>query len=238
LASVLIPWAGCDPHRLNALRWVTARYEALGWQVQLGTCPDGPWCKALAVADALRHAEGDRLVVADADAWCPDITEAVAALDTTHWAVPHRLVYRLSLAATEDLLAGGDPRMPPPASDLDNPPYHGTVGGGVVAIRRDTYESVPLDPRFRGWGGEDASWGVALHKLAGRPWVGTGPLLHFWHPPQDASPEVRGPRAKVTIPDPANRQLNHRYRDAKVSTKRMQALVQEAREATWQSASS
>lgn len=237
MASVLIPWGGCDPHRLNALRWVTARYETLGWQVQLGTCPDGPWCKAAAVADALQHATSDRLVIADADAWCDQIVEAVAALDTHQWAIPHRLVHRLSLAATEGLLAGGGPPVPPPASALDNPPYYGTIGGGIVAIRRDTYEQIPMDPRFRGWGGEDHAWGIALQKLAGRRWQGTGHLLHLWHPPQPEAPEVRGPRARQTIPDPANRALDRRYRDAKVSTRRMQSLAQEAREVTWPSAS-
>lgn len=237
MATVLIPWGGCDPHRLNALRWVTARYEELGWQVQLGTCPDGPWVKALAVADALRHATSDRLVIADADAWSDQIAEAVDHLDTHPWAIPHRHVYRLNLAATEDLLAGGARSTPPPASALDNPPYFGTIGGGIVAIRRDAYEQVPLDPRFHHWGGEDHSWGLALRVLHGRPWQGPGHLLHLWHPPQDTAPPVRGPRARQTIPDPTNRALDRRYRDAKVSPRRMRALVDEAKEATWPSAS-
>lgn len=238
LATVLVPWCPSDPHRVNAWRWVRDRYESLGWQVVEGSPPEGPWCKALAVADALQRAHGGSLVIADADVWTDGVIEAVAALDTHPWAVPHRLVHRLTPAATADLLAGGGLSLPPPASALDNPPYYGTVGGGVVAIRRDTYEAIPLDPRFSGWGGEDHAWGMALHKLAGRPWVGNAPLVHLWHPPQDEAPPVRGPRAKQTIPDPANRALDRRYRDAKASTARMQALVAEAREATWQTSAS
>lgn len=238
MADVLIPWRPGDAHREAACRWVTDRYRDLGWNVIYGTPPDGPWCKALAIADALRHATSDRLVIADADCFTPVVADAVAALDTHRWAIPHGLVYRLHQAATAGLLAGGSCAIDPPASALDNRPYHGTRGGGVVAIRRDTYLDVPLDPRFIKWGGEDHSWGIALERLAGRPWIGKGRLIHLWHPPQGEAPDRRGPQAKVLIPDDANRALDHRYRDAKVSTRRMQALVNEAKEATWQSASS
>lgn len=238
MVSVLIPWRPGCRHRTAALSHITARYEHLGWEVLYGSPPEGPWCKALAVSQALERASSDLLVVADADAWCDGTPAAVDALATHRWAIPHRHVYRLNLTATEDLLAGGGTAIPPPADALDNPPYYGTVGGGIVCIRRDTYESVPLDPRFAGWGGEDSAWGRALHKLAGRPWVGQAPLIHLWHPPQQEAPDIRGPRAKVTIPDAANRALDSRYRAAKQSTNQMRALVDEAREATWQTSAS
>lgn len=231
MVSVLIPWRPGDAHREAACRWVTARYEALGWEVLYGSPPPGPWCKALAVSDALQRATSGLLVLADADAWCDDAPRAVEALATHQWAIPHRLVHRLTATATTDVLAGT------PNDELDNPPYYGTIGGGIVAIRRTTYDEVPLDPRFLGWGGEDHAWGIALRSLAGRPWIGQRPLVHLWHPPQAEAPDIRGPRAKQTIPDPANRALDRRYRDAKSSARRMRALVDEAREATWQATS-
>lgn len=234
MASVLVPFWPSDPHRVNAWRWVRTQYESLGWQVVEGTAT--PWSKAAAIADALDRADHDTLIIADADCWVPNVAEAVTQLDRHPWVIPHDLVLRLTQTATADLLAGG--LRQPSASDLDNPPYHGTRGGGVVAIHRDTYRDIPMDPRFGDrWGGDDHAWGIALHKLAGRPWIGQADLLHLWHPPQAAAPEVRGPRAKQTIPDPTNRALDHRYRDAKASTRRMQALVNEAREATWQATS-
>jgi hypothetical protein len=234
MATVLIPWrAGC-PHRLAALAWVIDRYHALGWGVLTGTPPDGPWCKGLAVASALSCTNDERLVVADADVWTDGIVEAVEQLDNQRWAIPHRTVYRLNEYATADVLDGSQPDL----DRLDGRPYYGTKGGGVVAIRRSTLLDIPIDPRFQGWGGEDRSWGIALHRLAGNPWVGLADLIHLWHPPQDDAAPVRGPKAKVLIPDDANRKLEERYRAAKQYPPRMRALVDEAREVLWPSVSS
>src|SRR5690606_37809457 len=82
------------------------------------------------------------------------------------WAVPHRLVYRLSEAATSGVLAG---LAPSPGMRLVQAPYVGYAGGGITVLPRSTYDQVPLDPRFRGWGQEDESWAHALTVLAGDP---------------------------------------------------------------------
>lgn len=241
MAAVLIPWRGGCPHREAALQWVTARYTDAGYTVHLGSPPSGRWCKARAVAAALSLTTDDLLVVADADVWCEGIHDALEGLQTHRWAIPHLRVLRLSQNATAALIRGQEPDL----SDLDGLPYWGVQGGGIVALHRDTWHDVPLDPRFEGWGGEDHAWGLALHQLAGVPWIGepgdkrTPPkgradLLHLWHPPQDEAPEIRGhkrPKHAPKIPDKANERLNHRYRDAKVSRARMRALVDEAREA-------
>ncbi len=234
MPTVLIPWRGGCPHRTAALAWITDRYRSLGWGVLTASPPDGPWCKAAAVAAALSCTNDGRLVIADADAWCDSVADAVDALDDHCWAIPHQQVLRLSEKATADLLAGAEPGL----TDLDGSPYWGTQGGGIVAVRRETYLDVPLDPRFLGWGGEDHAWGIALHQLAGRPWIGRHNLIHLWHPPQPEAPPVRGPKSRTKIPNEANRALDDRYRHAKASRREMRALVDEAREATWPSVSS
>jgi hypothetical protein len=222
-AAVLIPWrAGC-PHREAALAWATARYHDLGLPVFLAV-HDGPWCKA----NGLRHVTATELLIADADVWV-DPTDALASLSDHPWAIPHRKVHRLTPDATTGLLGGN-----PGPYDTDPVPYWTTIGGGVVAIRRDTYLEVPLDPRFVGWGGEDHAWGIALRHLAGEPWLGQADLLHLWHPPQPDAAPVRGPKAKVQVPIESNRKLHERYRHAKPSRARMAELVGEAREALWQ----
>lgn len=229
MAAVITPWRPGCPHREAAWRWVRDRYETAGYEVIEATW-DGPrWCKARAVAAGLERTTADRLILADADCWVDGIDETVAALDSHQWAIPHRKVHRLTEAATRDLLDG----HPPDLARLTDPPYYGTHGGGIVAIRRDTYLSCPLDPRFLDWGGEDHSWGMALHRVAGKPWIGTADLWHLWHPPQPEAPPVRGPRARQTIPDPSNRALDARYRQARSSPARMRALLDEAKEATW-----
>lgn len=198
MVTVVVPWRS-DPHRAAAWRWVRTRYEQTGWPVVEGACPDGPWIKALAVADALQRVETDRVVIADADVWCDGVPAAVDALDTHGWAVPHRTVLRLSQAATVDVLTGGEFRP----DDLDEPPYRGYTGGGLVVLPTELARAVPLDPRFRGWGQEDVSWGHALTVVAGRPWRGTAHLWHLWHPPQ--------PRDSRRVGNPDGHALWHRY---------------------------
>lgn len=181
--SVILPWRPGCPHREAALSWVLHRWAATGWRVVVAEQPGGgAWCKAAAVAAGLADATGDVLVVADADVWCDGIGAAVdAVFRGAGWAVPHRLVYRLSEAATSGVLAG---LAPSPGMRLVQAPYVGYAGGGITVLPRSTYDQVPLDPRFRGWGQEDESWAHALTVLAGDPWRGTTPLYHLWHPPQ------------------------------------------------------
>jgi hypothetical protein len=114
--------------------------------------------------------------------------------------------------------------VPFTAATLEEKPYIGYAGGGIAAMPRATYADVPIDPRFEGWGQEDASWALALTRLVGRPWRGSAPLWHLWHPPQ--------PRRERAIGSDANEELWLRYRRAKPADV-MRELVDEAREATW-----
>ena len=219
--SVVVPWrAGC-PWREAAWEWVRARYEQEhpDWQVVAGHAPDGPWCKAAAVAGGLRDATGDVLVIADADVWCDGLDDAVHAVaDGAPWAIPHRTVTRLTEQATGDVLAGATPdgRM-----EVEQRPYTGTMGGGITVLPRVLYEQIPLDPRFIEWGQEDEAWGVALTTLVGRPWRGTTGLYHLWHPPQRRQSRSSG--------HPAGVALARRYSAARRASATMEALIAEAK---------
>ena len=177
---VVVPWRdkGCE-WRQRAKIHVQAHYARghPGGQWVEGSC-GGPWSKGRAVADALTRTAADVLVVTDADVLiAPEaLHEAVSATESGGWAVPHLKVHRLSQRATEAHYAGDLIR------DWDRQPYRGVVGGGLVVVRRDVYERVPIDPRFEGWGGEDVAWGWALNAVAGPAWRGEEPLTHLWHP--------------------------------------------------------
>jgi hypothetical protein len=188
--SVLVPWRPDGGHRDRAWKWVRQQYAARfpQWEIVEGWPPQGPWNKALAVADALRRSQGDILVIADADCWTDGIGQAVTAVRAgSGWAVPHGKVRRLTEAATAAVIAGTPPTDA--LGGLAKQPYRGVEGGGLVVLPRHLYERVPLDPRFHGWGSEDRSWGYALTALAGRPWRGVAPLVHLWHEP---APRING----------------------------------------------
>jgi hypothetical protein len=186
--------------------------------VLLGAEPDGPWCKADAVVDALARTDADTIVIADGDVWCDWVADAVAAVEAgARWAVPHGNVCRLAEDATAAVLGGDAPGVVLP---VEQAPYLGVPGGGIVVIPAETFWSIPLDPRFLGWGGEDEAWGLALEKLVGSPWRGAMPLYHLWHPPQ--------PRRNRHVGSPQNQALLVRYQTVRTPDG-MRSLVDEAR---------
>jgi hypothetical protein len=147
------------------------------------------WCKAEAVSAAIDGLDTQGcgvVVVHDADVVVAgDALRAAVAVveDGAPWAMPHLNVHRLSDEATSRYMAGRA------AGTLVRPPYKGVKGGGIVVVRRDVWETCPIDRRFVGWGSEDEAWGWALHALYGEPWRGDADLIHLWHP--HAAPGAR-----------------------------------------------
>jgi hypothetical protein len=218
--SVLIPFASDDPWRRRARAHVTDWYEAQGFDVVEGTCP-GSWRKAVAVGDAARRASGEILVVADADCLCDGVAPAVAAVEAdAPWAIPHTLVHRLDEPATEAVYAGVSPAA---TTGRAQRPYRGFAGGGIVVLPRDTWDRIPIDPRFEGWGQEDEAWAMALTCLAGRPARLAGDLHHLWHPPPE--------RLSRHLGSATSRKLLGRYIQADRHQAAMRSLLDETRPA-------
>lgn len=166
---------------------------------------------------ALERSEAEIVIVADADVWTDGLPEAVAAVKNgAAWAMPHRLVRRLNEDSTARYLAGETEDL-----ELEQLVYRGVWGGGYIVARRETLLTVPLDPRFVGWGGEDESWALALHTLAGPGWRGGADLVHCWHPPQERWTRRRGSRASW--------KLYGRYRAARDDIAAMRGLISEGR---------
>jgi hypothetical protein len=216
--SVLIPFASEDPWRVDARHYVGGWYEALGYHVVEGTCPY-PWRKAVAVAHAAQNSPADVFVIADADC-LSGVAPAIAAVETgAAWAVPHLMVHRLDQDATEAVYSGTDPAA---TTGRTQRPYKGFAGGGIVVIRRDVWDEIPLDPRFEGWGGEDSSWSMALTTLVGPPERFAADLFHLWHPQPERMSRRWG--------SPTSRTLELRYkRAARANRRAMADIVAEAR---------
>jgi hypothetical protein len=213
--DVIIPWrAGC-PYRQLVLDWVVGAQRDLGRKTILGELePDQPWVKADAVRAGLNKSTAEIVVIADGDVWCDGLELAVDAAETAGWAMPFKEVHRLSPQATSHALQTGDL-----GGKLEQRAYLGVAGGGMMAIQRDVYERVPMDPRFVGWGQEDEAWGAALKELVGPGWRGTAPLFHLWHPPQ--------PRQHRATGSEESRHLRNRYFLARRTPGRMQAVIDE-----------
>lgn len=214
MISVVVPRAGDCPHRARAWAWVRAQYD--GFEVVEGFADPNGWRKADAVADALTRATGDVLVVADADVWVENLTTSTNAVESgAPWAIPHTHVRRLTETGTGQFIAGAREE-----AEVEEE-HFAASGGGIVILPRATYERVPLDRRFIGWGGEDKSWANALTTIVGQPHREGQALWHLWHPPQ--------PRTSRTVGSAANDALRARYADARHRRRQMSELIEEAR---------
>lgn len=224
---MLVPFRPDGGHRDAAWRWLSAWWAAEhpDWQVVEGYCPDGPWRKAVAVADALSRADGDLLVIADADVFCDGVAAAVSAVECgAAWAVPHGRVHRLSEAATRLVYSGVPWRDAEQVAGLARGVYKGVAGGGMAVLPRAGYERVPIDPRFAGWGGEDTSAGLAWDALLGKHARGDEPLVHLWH--------LLAGRLNQHVGSAESHALHVRYQYAARDRGAMAALVAEARATT------
>lgn len=220
--AVLLPWrdVACE-HRTRALAYVCEQFAEYPWPVVIGRHDDGEWCKALAVQDALSQTSAETLILHDADVWCDGLAGAVSSVqDGASWAIPHtatRGIHRLTEASTARYVAG-EPLAGLPLAECR---YDGVAGGGIAVVNRAVYDACPLDPRFRGWGGEDESLGHALRALHGVAPRGRSPLVHLWHPSQPRITRGTGSEASST--------LRKRYARARFRPDQIAALVEEAR---------
>lgn len=218
--AVVVPFGGNCRYREQAWGWVRERYRAEhpGWAVVEALAPAGEWCKGAALIPAVESCEAEIVIQADADVWCDGLEAAVAAVEAgAGWAVPHKLVHRLSKEGTSAVLAGAAWREQP----TDQKPYEGILGGGIVVARRDVFRDVPIDSRFEGWGQEDESHALALNALHGDPWRGRADLIHLFHPPQPRDSRRKGSSESW--------KLRRRYFAARRKPGAIRALLEEGR---------
>lgn len=219
--SLVVPWRGGCPHRVEALAWVLDRYHAAfsDIDVAFGSCGEGPFNRSAAILDGATKAAGDVLVVADGDCWTDGLPEALLAIEAgAPWAVPHDKLHRLTEPSTRRVLEGEEPGR---AMRLEQTPYTGYEAGTLLVIRRAVLETVPPDPRFVGWGHEEQAWAYALRTLVSPPWRSTkAPLWHLWHPPQERKTRSSG--------SDENRALLKRYAKARLDPAAMRSLLEEA----------
>ena len=198
--SVVVPFRGGCPHREAVWDWVRGSLETSGWEIIEGRCGDGPWRKAVALADGISRASGDRIVMHDADVWCDGLPEAIT--DPAPIVVPHHLVHRLTQHSADQFMTGhAGPYK------LDRPIYLGRPAGGLLVFDRTVWDQTPMDPRFTGWGQEDDSWAQALTVTHGPITRLRHDLYHLWHPPQERMNQVMG--------SPESKALWRRYETAR-----------------------
>lgn len=208
--SLLVPFETMDPFRIAVWAWLAVFWKCHIPNVQIVVGRDHtskrPWwdwrpplvfSKTNAINDAFRRSNGDVIVIVDADVvlnprvirHCAERLRVYRKNGIRRWFMPYDKIYRLTQEVTDDLLLS-DPCNPlplpptPRAQDVEGYDGSGQGYGALIQIMpREALELVEgADPRFVGWGGEDASLLHALDTLWG-PFKEThNPVWHLWHP--------------------------------------------------------
>lgn len=197
-AIVCVPWRE-SPSRLPAYKRVRRFWEAHGFDVILGDSdPELPFNLSQARNNAVRRADTDIVIVADAD--------TLVSIDAVHTAIemPEAIVWPFIdyLRISSDWVD---------AEDLSAVPilhrHPRSVGGVYVCDRAEYWRLGGFDERFVGWGYEDNAFALLARTFstAGRV---TGVAYSFEH------------EARRSQPSP-NRRRWATYRQAKTSRRRL-----------------
>lgn len=191
--DIIIPRSmSCTADRDVAFNRVVAHYTTHhpDWNIITGKCPWQTWVKGAAINDALKKSNADVLILADADCLVDPVAleKSVEQVQKgAPWAMPHLEVYRVAKDMNQ-LYLSGDPSLPiitPDSHSTERAPYEGCPGGGIVVLRRVSYDAIGGIPfAFRGWGSEDRALATLCDTLLGPCMRGDADLLHLWHIPQ------------------------------------------------------
>ena len=216
--SVVLPWRPA-PSRIEAFHHVTAWYERMLPELRVSTIdsPDPVFnlalCRNLAVASL--EDPDDVIVLGDADT-VPEpaaLREAIVAARTSSRVhLPYTAYHWLGRAGSAQFAAGVAPE------DCEFELISGACSGVYVTTRRAWERHGGQDPRFRGWGYEDAAWNLAhTTMLDAAPQRHPGRVYALHHHAET--------RAGAQFE--ANAALMERYRSASGDVSAMAALISE-----------
>jgi len=198
---------------------VRAFWVQTGWPIiTADSDASRPFNLAQARNNAVRMAETECVIVADADA-LPTIENILIALLT----VDEHIVWPYTLHRYISAECQGDPFRAPAVQLAGMPPqpaegYSNWTGSIYVALRSSYWHVGGFDERFTSWGGEDACFRMAANTLVGVDRV-PGLCVSFNHdcPGRNAASQEGG----------GNPQLLRQYRAADLHPMAMLRLVKD-----------
>jgi hypothetical protein len=249
--SLLVPFRDdLTAGRADNWAWLRQYWEAAlpAAEIVLGDAPGVPFSKTCALNAAFRRSTGDVIVLLDADCYI----EAAVITDCAHeirqgrervpvepvWFIPYRHLFRLTGDATLTLIAS-DPADPypflSPPDIIDIGPSSGSgfghwFGALIQIMPREAFQLVHgMDPRFRGWGGEDVAFVLTLDTLFGPHRLTVNQVLTLWHSVQSA-PDTNPNLLRVwegQVDPRKNWTMAGKYRKAFRDPRKMRALIDE-----------
>lgn len=197
--SLLVPFRDDGEHRSRVWRWLRRHWRMGGMNAEIiqGWDYHPIFSKAVAINNAASLARGRILALLDADAYLDPavLTASANQLDESiihqqrTWHMPYRRLYRLNEGRTLAMLGSNPPQPPLTAVPLPEHleaggfPYVGHQYGAMAQVMpiEAFKEAEGMDPRMRGWGGEDVSFLNAVDALWGHHEVCDNQIMHLWH---------------------------------------------------------
>ncbi len=244
--SLLIPFRAdpSAPERVEIFDW-TLKYWANALpdaEIIIGKSKGEVFSKTEAVNHAAKRAKGRVFVILDSDTYmrpeiikqCADNIDKAVKRGQALWYIPYRHLYRLTQVAGRAVL-DSDPlfpvQFPQPPFEEDILNSHGSMHGHrfgalIQIMPREAFFAVGgMDPRFRGWGGEDVAFVRAVDTLYGSHKTTANDVLHIWHPTIGSNHKNRMWEGQTKhFP---NMNLVSRYNRATGDAGRMRVLVDE-----------
>jgi predicted glycosyltransferase involved in capsule biosynthesis len=242
--SLLVPFR--DDHAVGrAANWNRLRshwqHFLPGAEIVEGDAPGVPFSKTCALNAAFRRSTGDVIVLLDADCLidyqvilaCADEIRKGRENNEPVWFVPYDRLFRLTEESTAAFIASpeGDPTIfgdPPSAEDIG--PSSGSAAGHwfgalIQILPREAFVSIGgMDPRFRGWGGEDIVNLLTTDTLFAQHRMTRNKVLTLWHT------AIGDNKLRTWVDQPkanSNGYLGTRYRAVLRDRQRMRRLVDE-----------
>ena len=250
--SILMPFRADPraPERVEIFNWVLDYWHNAmpDTEIVVGRSKSKIFSKTEAVNDAARRAKGRIFIILDSDAYmrpeilqdCADQIDRATARGQKLWFIPYRHLYRLTKAAGRIVLDSNPLypiQFPEPPLESDILNSHGSMHGHrfgalVQMMSREAFFLVGgMDPRFRGWGGEDVAFVRAIDTLYGPHKTTRNDILHIWHPTIGSSAKDRMWHGQDSMGD--NMKLVSRYNRSTGDPAKMRALVAEYQAFPW-----
>ncbi len=185
--SIVVPFRGAgDSWRGRAFEYVTDHLRLVFPDAELIVCDDPhlTFNRGRALNEGVRQAQGDVLILADADLWVPPAALCYAVTVATEYGmvVPFDHLIGLDGPGSVDVYGGFDPAGVWASERVELDWWRRSDGGCNVLTRAAFDTARGFCAAFAGWGGEDAAFASAVGTLSGH--VGWVPAraVHLWHP--------------------------------------------------------
>jgi hypothetical protein len=133
--------------------------------------------KAQALNSAIAKTPAQKLIIIDSDFLVP-LGNIKEGLKMAGWIIPYSKCRNLSKDETAQII--NEEKLPDSMDDEHRP---NPVGGAWIISLKDWNKVGGLDERFKGWGGEDASFFWAASTILGEPMRLGGTAYHLYHEP-------------------------------------------------------